>query len=156
VKSTWRFLTLVYPDEFPLYEHPAMFLSALEEDTLLRRDTGYFDMETQQHLEYIRKVDWASTPLGPIGSWPTSVHQMINFIMADQRPSAIYLGPTNIIIYNVAYSIVAGDRHPRILGCPLEDAWPEAWPIMSENMSKASDKVRLEMEDVQLFLNHHG
>jgi PAS domain-containing protein len=40
-------------------------------------------------------------------------------------PIVTLWGEQGIMIYNDAYSAFAGSRHPRLLGLPVREAWPE-------------------------------
>lgn len=162
VKSRWRFISVAHTPYnrriSASHGRGNHALSVEEEDWLLLGNSKKYDAETAQHLEYIRRVDWEGTELGPLSSWPTEVQQVINCMMADMRPTAIYLGPDNTMLYNVAYATVAGQKHPAVLGRPLQDVWPEAWPIVADAMQQSisHSRIRVGMEDMQLFINRRG
>jgi hypothetical protein len=80
-------------------------------------------LELREHIESIRKVDWASTTLGPISNWSYELNFLITTLMLETRPTALFMGPEHIIVYNLAYGAVSGSRHPRILGKNIIDAW---------------------------------
>jgi len=46
-------------------------------------------------------------------------------VLADANPACLYWGKYQIAIYNEGFSLLAGHRHPNILGKPFDDAWPE-------------------------------
>jgi hypothetical protein len=79
----------------------------------------------RQHIEYICQVDWAATSLGPIESWTQELHQLVTLMMLETRPTALFLGPDNTVIYNVAYAAVSGNRHPTMFGRNVIEVWPE-------------------------------
>ncbi|KAF1944026.1 hypothetical protein EJ02DRAFT_399475 [Clathrospora elynae] len=79
--------------------------------------------ELREHIEYVRLVDWSSTSLGPISSWSYELNVLITTMMLDTRPTALFLGPELVLIYNLAYGTVSGSRHPKILGKGIIDAW---------------------------------
>lgn len=81
--------------------------------------------EVRQYVDWILAVDWASTSLGPFESWPSELHEVVNILVHDSRPTQLLLGEEGILLYNAAYSVIAGNRHPEILGLPMEKAWPE-------------------------------
>jgi hypothetical protein len=64
----------------------------------------------------VRAHDWASTPLGPIESWPQSLRTAVGLILLSPVPIVMLWGEDGIMIYNDAYSVFAGGRHPRLLG----------------------------------------
>lgn len=69
--------------------------------------------------------DWESTSLGPIAGWPQSLRAMVAFIIHSPVPIVMLWGKQGTMIYNDAYSQFAGANHPRILGLPVREAWPE-------------------------------
>jgi PAS domain S-box-containing protein len=48
-------------------------------------------------------------------------------ILASGFPMAIRWGADLVMIYNDAYRIILGDKHPRALGRPLRETWPEIY-----------------------------
>lgn len=74
----------------------------------------------------IRMHDWGRTPLGPISAWSERLHGIIDAMLLDPVPIAILWGKEGILLYNAGYAEICGQRHPRVLGTPLREAWPEA------------------------------
>ncbi|KAH7395319.1 hypothetical protein DE146DRAFT_697545 [Phaeosphaeria sp. MPI-PUGE-AT-0046c] len=81
--------------------------------------------DLQEHIERLRRVDWTATSLGPIATWSHELNRLMTTLMLETRPTALFLGPDHIIIYNLAYAIISGSRHPGIIGRRIIDAWPE-------------------------------
>ncbi|HWE78680.1 MAG TPA: PAS domain S-box protein [Pseudolabrys sp.] len=75
----------------------------------------------------IAVFDWASTPLGARTAWPASLKMVVDLILASGFPMAVRWGPECITLYNDAYALVLGNRHPRALGRPTREVWPETW-----------------------------
>ena len=75
----------------------------------------------------IAVFDWAATPLGVRASWPASLKLVVDVILASGFPMAVRWGPDLVTIYNDAYAPVLGERHPRALGRPAREVWPEIW-----------------------------
>ena len=75
----------------------------------------------------MRSMDWSATPLGPLNAWPESLRTVAALILASSFPMAILWGNDLISIYNDAYRVIAGDRHPRAMGRSAREVWPEAW-----------------------------
>jgi signal transduction histidine kinase/AmiR/NasT family two-component response regulator len=107
--------------------------------------------EQKPFLEVIRSVDWGGTPLGPISTWHSRLHQTFNQIIADSRPIAIYWGREYTTIYNEAYSRICGCRHPWLLGKAVDAAWPEAGRRLKETMQTSAEKQRASVEDEWRF-----
>jgi hypothetical protein len=75
----------------------------------------------------VHDFDWDATPLGPRRTWSSSLAWSVDLILASGFPMSVRWGPDLIIIYNDAYASLLGDRHPRALGRPLRDIWPEIY-----------------------------
>jgi len=75
----------------------------------------------------IAVFDWAATPLGVRGAWPASLKLVVDLMLASGFPMAVRWGPDFITLYNDAYAPVLGERHPRALGRPACEVWPELW-----------------------------
>jgi DNA-binding NarL/FixJ family response regulator len=50
--------------------------------------------------ERVRSFDWASTPLGPIGGWPSSLREAVSICLRSRFQLAIYWGPQVILLYH--------------------------------------------------------
>jgi len=96
------------------------------------------DRGISSHWKLLLAVDWASTPLGSMRMWSFQLRQMCNLIMADARPVCLYWGSDKTVIYNAAYAVIAGRRHPTILGQKCKDAWYETWEMLSSVMDSLS------------------
>ena len=85
-------------------------------------------------------MDWSATPLGPRDTWPESLCTVVNLILAGSFPMAILWGSNLIFIYNDAYRVIAGDRHPNAMGRSNREIWPEVWdfnkPVFERVMSR--------------------
>lgn len=79
----------------------------------------------------VRAHDWSSTPLGPMVSWPQGLRTVADLVLACPLAMVVLWGPDLVQIYNDAYAAIAGEKHPRALGQPTRECWPEVWPIQS-------------------------
>ena len=105
---------------------------------------GFFDWtrlpvsdELPAHIRFARSVDWASTSLGPIENWPPDLRQMCNLIMASPHPASMYWGDDLVAIYNEAYVLLAGQKHPWLMGQNYRDAWAEIWEEVKDVFASA-------------------
>ncbi|OCL07014.1 hypothetical protein AOQ84DRAFT_378090 [Glonium stellatum] len=71
------------------------------------------------YVRFFRDYDWASTPLGPIGNWPTQLREMVIMILANPDPRLILWGPKLSLIYNDACTTLIAQKHPASLGGSL-------------------------------------
>ena len=116
--------------------------------------SGFFDWTRlpnspalPRHIRFARSIDWASTPLGPIEEWAPELRSMCNLIMASPHPAAMYWGPDLIAIYNEAYILLAGQKHPRLMGQSYRDAWAEIWDSVEEVFLNATTTGQATMKD---------
>ena len=75
----------------------------------------------------IRARDWATTPLGPLTSWPQSLRSAVSILLPSRAQIALFWGPELVMLYNDAYRPVLGGKHPSALGIPAREAWREIW-----------------------------
>ncbi|WPN49568.1 MULTISPECIES: PAS domain-containing sensor histidine kinase [unclassified Pseudomonas] len=73
----------------------------------------------------IRAFDWSQTELGPLDTWSRSLSSTVQMMLASPLPMVMLWGQSGYMIYNDAYSLFAGGRHPYLLGSPVELGWPE-------------------------------
>lgn len=99
------------------------------------------------HIRFARSIDWASTSLGPIGTWGPDLRQMCNLIMASPHPAAMYWGDDLIAIYNEAYIMLAGQKHPTLMGQSYSVAWAEIWDDVKDVFANAKLTGEATMKD---------
>ena len=78
----------------------------------------------------IRAHDWSKTPLGPIDRWPQSLRTTVSIVLGSPDPISVLWGPEHRMIYNDQYRPIIGNKHPRILGLPTQQAFPELWEFL--------------------------
>jgi len=69
--------------------------------------------------------DWSASPLGPMESWPPVLRNTLALVLRAPVPMVILWGEDGVMLYNDAYAVVAGSRHPRIIGSRVRESWPE-------------------------------
>ena len=110
-----------------------------------------------RHIQFARSIDWASTALGPIELWPADLRQMCNLIMASPHPAAMYWGDDLIAIYNEAYILLAGQKHPQLMGQSYSEAWAEIWHEVKDVFENAKLTGEATMKDDDcLFIKRSG
>ena len=100
-----------------------------------------------RHIQFARSIDWAATALGPIEFWSPDLRQMCNLIMASPHPAAMYWGEDLIAIYNEAYILLAGQKHPKLMGQSYAEAWSEIWDEVKEVFANAKLTGEATMKD---------
>ncbi|KAL8950424.1 MAG: hypothetical protein Q9222_003539 [Ikaeria aurantiellina] len=117
-------------------------------------DTGFFDwtrlpvnVALPPHIQFTRSVDWAATQLGPIEGWSAELRSMCNLIMASPHPAAMYWGEDLVAIYNEAYILLAGSKHPWLMGQSYRVAWAEIWDEVKDVFASARSTAQATMKD---------
>lgn len=104
----------------------------------------------------IEALDWTSTPIGPIGSWPAVVRMTIRIMLASAMPMCLLIGRKGVMIYNDAYRDIAGARHPACLGTSVFDSWPEVAQFNRTVIDRIFEGETLTYEDQELVLWRNG
>ena len=106
----------------------------------------------------VQAHDWASTPLGRAENWSPSLKWSVELILSSGFPMSIRWGPDLIMIYNDAYAALLGDRHPRALGKPLRDIWPEIYSELGplNNAILRGERASFFAQDHPWSIHRHG
>ncbi|WP_207432083.1 PAS domain-containing sensor histidine kinase [Sabulibacter ruber] len=86
--------------------------------------------------DLIRNYDWASTALGPIPDWSLGLRAAVNLMLQSPAPMVILWGEGGTLLYNDAYSVLAGQRHPGMLGAQYSESWPETARFIGDVLSQ--------------------
>lgn len=106
--------------------------------------------------ELIRAYDWSKAGLGPRSAWPPCLRTAVNIVLASPVPIVMLWGPDGIMLYNDAYSVFAGGRHPRLLGSPVLEGWPEVADFNRHVMDVGMSGGTLSFHDTHLVLLRNG
>src|ERR1700722_5840952 len=102
----------------------------------------------------IRSIDWSETPLGEVESWSPALRMMVSFLLANRFPLLLWWGPEYIQIYNDPYRPVLGDRHPKAMGQPAAECFPDLWNIIGPLIDTPFDGgPSTWIEDLELEFN---
>ena len=47
-------------------------------------------LPTSEHTQFFKSMDWSTTALGPLETWPDSLRQMTRLLMSDSRAAALF------------------------------------------------------------------
>ncbi len=117
---------------------------------------GSFPAGGGEVADLIRKFDWTSTGLGPLSAWPQSLITVTETLLGSPVPIVLLWGPDGIMIYNDAYSVFAGGRHPKLLGSKVREGWPEVADFNDNVMKVGLSGGTLAYKDQELTLYRHG
>ncbi len=104
----------------------------------------------------IRSFDWAGTSLGPSSRWPQPLKTVTDMLLRSAVPMVLLWGPDGIMIYNDAYAVFAGGRHPRLLGSKVLEGWPEVADFNRRVMAEGLAGRSLSFTDQELVLYRKG
>ena len=104
----------------------------------------------------IRDLDWSKSDLGELQSWPQTLKTVTDIILGSPAPYAILWGPRGVMIYNDAYSDIAGARHPACMGVSVFDAWPEVREFNRDAIDTVLAGRSLSLADQQFHLQRSG
>ena len=105
----------------------------------------------------MRSVDWSQTPIGPVESWSDSLRMMVRFLLVNRFPMLLWWGPEYVQLYNTAYRPVLGSKHPRSMGQPASECWPEIWHIIGPLVDTPfNGGPSTWMEDIELEIERNG
>lgn len=105
----------------------------------------------------IRSYDWSQTSLGLPDQWPESLRVSTSILLNSQFPMFVWWGPEMITLYNDAYRIILGEKHPYALGHCGPDVWAEIWDVVGPLANKVlTGGGSTWAEDQILYMNRHG
>ena len=104
----------------------------------------------------IRAFDWASTPLGELAHWPAPLRCATSLVLMSKVPMTLLWGEKGIMIYNDAYQVFAGQRHPALLGSEVLKGWPEVADFNANVLNHVLHGNVLSYEDQPLVLWRKG
>jgi signal transduction histidine kinase/CheY-like chemotaxis protein len=79
----------------------------------------------------MRSINWAETPLGAVESWPDALRWSVALALNSSFPTAICWGEDLRLLYNDAYRVILGTKHPKSLGQPCRECWSEIWDVVA-------------------------
>ena len=106
----------------------------------------------------IASKDWSTTALGPRENWSPSLKLIVAIMTASGFPMAVRWGPEFNLIYNDGYRSILADKHPRVLGLPFREVWPEVisrlMPLQEAIL--AGESPGIYSEDLPLTIRRRG
>jgi PAS domain S-box-containing protein len=100
--------------------------------------------------------DWRGTSMGPIDDWPPHVRAATSLMLRSVVPIVMLWGEDGTMVYNDAYAVFAGQRHPRLLGSKVREGWDEVADFNDTVMRTGLAGGTLSFRDQELTLHRHG
>lgn len=105
---------------------------------------------------YLEQFDWASTPLGPKGSWPPALRTTYDILMSSGFGMCAAWGPDLTFFYNEAYIPFLAERHPQALGRPIDQVWVDVWSDIEPLINRAMAGETVHLENLRLVMTRNG
>jgi PAS domain S-box-containing protein len=109
-----------------------------------------------QLAHIIAAFDWSQTALGPMTGWPQSLQTTVALILRSPVPIVTLWGEPGVMIYNDAYSLFAGGRHPQLLGTNVREGWAEVADFNDHVLKVGLAGGTLAYVDQELTLHRSG
>ncbi len=106
--------------------------------------------------ERMRAHYWSAGPLGPAQAWPQSLKTAVSMMLNSRYAMFVAWGPELSFLYNDTYAVMMCDKHPRGLGRPFREVWPEIWGELTPLIESALDGEATGFEDMHLKMERHG
>ncbi|RYF64289.1 MAG: histidine kinase, partial [Cytophagaceae bacterium] len=106
--------------------------------------------------QLIRSMDWSTTPLGPIASWPQSLRTSVSLCLSSTFPILIAWGPDTIQLYNDSYRPICGAKHPESMGQNFRICWETALPVVGDAFTRGQQGEGTYIKDQRMFLDRYG
>jgi signal transduction histidine kinase/ActR/RegA family two-component response regulator len=105
----------------------------------------------------VGKMDWDTTPLGPMSEWPQSLKTSLSICLACRFPIILWWGPEMVILYNDDYIPALGKKHPAAMGGIGREVWADVWPVVGPMLAEVvSTGKAVKAEDLLLVMNRNG
>jgi PAS domain S-box-containing protein len=93
--------------------------------------------------------------LGPPAAWPAALQNVLRLILRSNFPMAVIWGEDRILLYNDAYIPMLGNKHPRSLGAPIFEVWPEVRSFLEPILDSAYAGESTYLEDAPFLLERY-
>ncbi len=100
--------------------------------------------------------DWSSTPLGPVDEWPQSLKTTAGMAIRQGIAMNLCWGPDLLQIYNDAYRIIMGEKHPGGLGRSVLWSWAEIRADIEPLFERVWKGETVYFEDLLLRVRRSG
>jgi PAS domain S-box-containing protein len=104
----------------------------------------------------MRSLDWSHSPLGHPSCWPQSLRSVVALMLGSKFPMFVAWGPELGFLYNDAYAVILGAKHPQAMGSRFEDIWREIWSEVGPLAHRALQGEATWLEDLPLVMNRKG
>lgn len=104
----------------------------------------------------MRSLDWTKSPLGPPELWSQPLRTLVDVILDSKFPMFVAWGPELGFLYNDAYAVILGAKHPTALGARFQDIWSEIWDDIHPIIEKALKGEASYFDNLPLTVHRKG
>lgn len=100
---------------------------------------------------------WATTPIGPVDSWPEQLRLLVQVVLSSEFPMMIVWGSEYTQLYNDAFRPILGTgKHPGALGRSARETWAEIWDEIGPLFASVFAGNAVWNVDHRLLINRNG
>ena len=105
----------------------------------------------------MREQHWEATGLGAVETWPAALRSAVRIVLTSRFSMWMGWGDDLTFLYNDAYRAdTLGTKHPRVLGIPTRETWPEIWQEIAPRIASVLAEGRATWDDgLLLFLERN-
>ena len=103
-----------------------------------------------------RALDWSRTPLGSVERWPDSLLTATAIVLGSGFPMILVWGAELVQLYNDAYIPLIGVKHPRALGTPTHESWPEIRDVQTPIFDRVFRGETVQLTEARYLLDRSG
>jgi signal transduction histidine kinase/ActR/RegA family two-component response regulator len=119
-------------------------------------DVNEVERPTTKCSALIAEIDWSRTSLGAYATWPQSLKSFVAMVLEMPTPAIIFWEADQIQLYNDAYAVIMGPRHPKYFGAPYRECWPETYPAIYPWMQRVLAGEFIEVKNTLVAVARHG
>ena len=103
-----------------------------------------------------RALDWEHSPLGPVHTWSPALKTATAMVLRQGLPQSVCWGPDLRQIYNDAFRVIMGDKHPAGMGQPVLHNWSEVADTVGPLFERVLAGETVTFQDLPLTVHRNG
>ncbi len=115
-----------------------------------------FDAQGRPQACLLARQDWSTCALGHPEGWSRALRAAVAQVFDSPVPMWLVWGEQLSMVYNDAYAVLLGGKHPAAFGAPLQCVWGEVWPDVAPLIAQAMGGVGICREDLPLLIDRNG
>jgi signal transduction histidine kinase/BarA-like signal transduction histidine kinase len=104
----------------------------------------------------MREHDWTASPLGHPRDWPQALRTTVALMLDSKFPMFVAWGDELGFLYNDAYSVILGAKHPASLGQRFRDVWSDIWEDIAPLVERTMGGESIYLDRFLLTVRRHG